>query len=140
MGSSAGFILAFLGAFAPGAKIAVTRPGYTAYLNTLYGMGFRPVEIPVSARNGWHLHAADIEAAYAAEPFDGLLLASPANPTGAAVSREQLAAIVATCRTLGVRFISDEIYHGLDYRAASISALELTADAIVITAFPNITA
>jgi aspartate/methionine/tyrosine aminotransferase len=135
MGSSSGFILAFLGAFAPGAKIAVTRPGYTAYPNTLYGLGYRPVEIPISARNGWHLHAADIEAAYAAEPFDGLLLASPANPTGASVSREQLAAIIATCSKLGVRFISDEIYHGLDYRAPSISALELTRDAIVINSF-----
>ena len=59
MGSSSGFILAFHGAFAPGAKIAVTRPGYPAYLNTLLGIGFVPVEIPVTAANGWHLTAAD---------------------------------------------------------------------------------
>jgi aspartate/methionine/tyrosine aminotransferase len=132
MGSSSGFILAFLGAFRPGARIAVTRPGYTAYLNTLYGMGYRPFEIPVSAANGWHLSVADIEAAHAAEPFEGLLLASPANPTGAAVTRAQLGEIVAVCRKLGVRFISDEIYHGLDYRGPSVSALELTRDAIII--------
>jgi len=62
MGSSSGFILAFLGGFEPGARIAVTRPGYTAYLNTLYGMGYEPVEIPVDAAHGWHLTAADIEA------------------------------------------------------------------------------
>ena len=135
MGSSSGFILAFLGAFEPGAKIAVTRPGYTAYPNTLYGMGYRPVEIPVDAAGGWHLTPAALEAAFAAEKFDGLLLASPANPTGAAVTRTQLGEIVATCRKLGVRFISDEIYHGLDYRAPSISALEFTRDAIIINSF-----
>jgi aspartate/methionine/tyrosine aminotransferase len=135
MGSSAGFILAFLGAFAPGAKIAVTRPGYPAYLNTLSGMGFHPVEIPVSAANGWHLTAADIAAAHAREKFDGLLLASPANPTGAAVTRAQLGEIVVMCAKLGVRFISDEIYHGLDYRGPSVSALEFGPDAIVINSF-----
>ena len=135
MGSSSGFILAFLGAFEPGAKIAVTRPGYTAYPNTLYGMGYQPVEIPVDAAGGWHLTPAALEAAFAAEKFDGLLLASPANPTGAAVTRTQLGEIVATCRKLGVRFISDEIYHGLDYRGPSISALEFTRDAIIINSF-----
>lgn len=135
MGSSSGFILAFHGAFAPGARIAVTRPGYPAYLNGLIGMGFRVAEIPVTAANGWHLTAAEIEAAHAREPFEGLLLASPANPTGAALTREQLAAIVAVCAKLGVRFISDEIYHGLDYRGPSVSALEFTRDAIVINSF-----
>src|SRR5690606_13557260 len=97
MGSSSGFILAFHGAFSAGARIAVTRPGYPAYVNSLIGMGFRTAEIPVSAANGWHLTPAAIEAAHAEAPFDGLLLASPANPTGAALTREQLAAIVATC-------------------------------------------
>lgn len=135
MGSSSGFILAFLGGFAPGARIAVTRPGYTAYLNTLYGMGYRPVEIPVSAAEGWHLTPAAIAAAHAREPFAGLLLASPANPTGAAVDRTQLGEIAAVCARLGVRFISDEIYHGLDYRGPSVSALEFTRDAIVINSF-----
>ena len=135
MGSSSGFILAFHGAFAPGATIAITRPGYPAYVNGLVGMGFGVVEIPVSAANGWHLTSADIEAAFARQRFEGLLLASPANPTGAAVSREQLAEIVGICAKLGVRFISDEIYHGLDYRGPSVSALELTKDAIVINSF-----
>jgi aspartate/methionine/tyrosine aminotransferase len=135
MGSSSGFILAFHGAFAPGAKIAVTRPGYPAYVNGLLGMGFGVVEIPVTAANRWRLTAAEIEAAYAREKFDGLLLASPANPTGAALTREQLAEIVAVCAKLGVRFISDEIYHGLDYRGPSVSALEFSRDAIVINSF-----
>jgi aspartate/methionine/tyrosine aminotransferase len=135
MGSSSAFILSFLGAFSHGATIAVTRPGYPAYLNGLIGMGFGIVEIPVTAAAGWRLSAADIEAVYAREKFDGLLLASPANPTGAALTREQLAEIVATCGKLGVRFISDEIYHGLDYRGPSVSALEFTRDAIVINSF-----
>jgi aspartate/methionine/tyrosine aminotransferase len=135
MGSSSAFILAFLGAFAPGARIAVTRPGYPAYLNTLDALGFRAMEIPLHAANGWRLTAADVEAAFSREPFDGLLFASPANPTGAAVDRAGLAEIVATCRRLGVRFISDEIYHGLDYRGPSVSALEFSREAIVINSF-----
>jgi aspartate/methionine/tyrosine aminotransferase len=135
MGSSSGFILAFHGGFAPGARIAVTRPGYPAYVNGLAGMGFGVSEIPVTAANGWRLTAEDVEAAFSRESFDGLLLASPANPTGAALTREQLAGIVTVCARLGVRLISDEIYHGLDYRGPSVSALELTRDAIVINSF-----
>lgn len=135
MGSSAGFILAFHAGFRPGARIAITRPGYPAYVNTLLGLGFAIAEIPLDAANGWRLTGADIAAAHAREPFEGLLFASPANPTGAAVDRAGLADIVATCRRLGVRLISDEIYHGLDYRGPSVSALELTRDAIVINSF-----
>ena len=135
MGSSAAFILAFLGGFRHGARIAVTRPGYPAYLNTIDGLGFEAVEIELSAATGWRLTGADIEAAYSMAPFDGLLFASPANPTGASVTPEGLAEIVATCRRLGVRLISDEIYHGLDYAGPSVSALEFGHDAIVINSF-----
>ena len=135
MGSSAGFILAFHAAFRPGARIAVTRPGYPAYVNTLLGLGFAVAEIPVAAGDGWRLTGSAIEAAHRAQPFEGLLFASPANPTGAAVDRAGLADIVATCARLGVTLISDEIYHGLDYRGPSVSALELTRDAIIINSF-----
>jgi aspartate/methionine/tyrosine aminotransferase len=135
MGSSSGFILAFHAAFRPGARIAVTRPGYPAYINTLLGLGFAVTEIGLSAANGWHLSGADIAAAHAREPFEGLLFASPANPTGAAVDRAGLADIVAICARLGVTLISDEIYHGLDYRGPSVSALELTDQAIIINSF-----
>lgn len=135
MGSSAGFILAFHTAFKPGARIAITRPGYPAYVNTLLGLGFGVAEIPVSATNGWRLTGEQIATAYARQPFEGLLFASPANPTGAAVDRAQLAEIISTCARLGVTFISDEIYHGLDYAGPSVSALELTRDAIVINSF-----
>jgi len=135
MGSSSGFILAFLGAFQRGARIAVTRPGYPAYLNAIDALGLHAVEIPLSAARGWRLSSADIEAAYAREPFEGLLFASPANPTGAAVDRAGLTGIVATCRRLGVQLISDEIYHGLDFRGPSVSALEASRDVIVINSF-----
>ncbi len=135
MGSSAGFILAFHAAFKPGARIAITRPGYPAYVNTLAGLGFNVVEIPLTASNGWQLTSADIEKAFWNMPFDGLLFASPANPTGASVDQAGLKDIVDTCARLGITFISDEIYHGLDYRGASVSALELTDEAIVINSF-----
>ncbi|SEQ39519.1 Aspartate/methionine/tyrosine aminotransferase [Devosia sp. YR412] len=135
MGSSSGFIIAFHTAFRPGARIAITRPGYPAYVNTLLGLGFGIAEIPLSAENGWRLTGADIAAAHADTPFEGLLFASPANPTGATVDRAGLADIIATCQRLGVRLISDEIYHGLDYAGPSVSALELTRDAIVINSF-----
>ena len=136
MGSSAAFILAFLAASRRGA-IAVTRPGYPAYLNTLIGLGFGPVEIPVTRRQrlaadgGGHRGGPCRR-----KPFDGTAVRqSPANPTGAAVDRAGLARDRRRCAQLGVRLISDEIYHGLDYRGPSVSALELTGDAIIINSF-----
>src|SRR5690606_31383440 len=80
-GSSAGFTIAFLAAFEPGARIAVTRPGYPAYLNILIALGFEPVEIPLSPERGWRLSADELIEAHRKHPFDGLLFASPANPT-----------------------------------------------------------
>lgn len=134
-GSSAGFVLSFLGGFAPGATIALTRPGYPAYLNIVNGLSLKAVEIALAPENHWRLTARAIEEAHARQPFDGLLFASPANPTGAAVSASELAEIIKTCARLGVRLISDEIYHGLDYTQSSPSALETTDDAIVINSF-----
>lgn len=135
MGSSAGFILSFLAGFAKGARIAVTRPGYPAYLNILTALGFTPVEIALTPENGWRLSANDVEQAYRDEAFEGLLFASPANPTGAVVSRAALGGIYDVCRQLGVRFISDEIYHGLDYTGQSVSALEFGDTAVIVNSF-----
>jgi aspartate/methionine/tyrosine aminotransferase len=135
MGSSAAFIIAFLASFRVGARIAVTRPYYPAYINTVDALGMIPVEIPLTAEHGWRLGADDVEAAYRRQPFDGLLFASPANPTGASVTPAALAAIAAACRRLGVRLISDEIYHGLDFGAASATALAVSPDAVVINSF-----
>lgn len=135
MGSSSGFILTFLSAFAPGARVAVTRPGYPAYLNILASLGISVAEIPLSPVNGWKLTARDIEAAHAKTPFEGLLLASPANPTGAVLDPQELADIIACCDRLGVRFISDEIYHGLNYAGRDVSALEMSSDHVVVNSF-----
>lgn len=135
MGSSSGFIIAFLSGFEKGATIAVTRPGYPAYLNILDGLGFGVTEIPLDEKNNWRLCADDIEAAYNRKPFAGLLFASPANPTGAAVSREEFEKIVQTCARLNVRLISDEIYHGLEYEMPATCALEFSNDAIVVNSF-----
>jgi len=134
-GSSAGFILSFLTCFEKGARIAVTRPGYPAYLNIIGGLGFEACEIPLSAERHWHLSGADIERAYHEKPFEGLLFASPANPTGAAVTPEALKEIVTVCKKLGVQFISDEIYHGLDYTQTSKSATEFSNDVVVVNSF-----
>lgn len=135
MGSSSGFILTFMAGFKPGARIAVTRPGYPAYLNILASLNMDVAEIPVRAESGWKPTVGDIEAAHAQNPFDGLLLASPANPTGAVLDQDELAAVIACCDRLGVRFISDEIYHGLNYLGTDASALETSHNHIVVNSF-----
>ena len=134
-GSSAGFTLAFLSAFEKGARIAVTRPGYPAYLNILSSLGFEPAEIAISAENGWKLTAEQIRETHKRAPLDGLLLASPANPTGAMVTTDELKEIVSVCRDLGIRFISDEIYHGLSHGDKEATALQFGDDSIVINSF-----
>ncbi len=135
-GSSAGFILAFLAGFERGAKkIAVTRPGYPAYLNILCSLGFEPVEIELSPSQNWRLDAEAVREAHTQNSFDGLLLASPANPTGAMIERDEMQRIVETCRELNVRFISDEIYHGLSHGMEETTALEFGNDAIIINSF-----
>jgi len=135
MGSSSGFLVGFHAAFEKGATIALTRPNYPAYLNTMIGLGYQALEIPVTAQNGWRLTADDVIAAHDKQPFDGLLLASPANPTGAIVGRDELKRIVDVCNERHIRFISDEIYHGLSYAEPCASALEFGDDAIVVNSF-----
>lgn len=135
MGSSAGFILAFHTAFRPGARIAITRPGYPAYVNTLLGLGFAIAEIPVSAANGWHLTGADIARAHAQNPFDGLLFASPANPTGAVIPRDSLAELLGAAAERGIAVISDEIYHRLCYTGPDCTALSIDPNVVVINSF-----
>ncbi len=135
LGSSSGFILAFLAGFKPGARIALTRPGYPAYFNIIRALGLEPVEIAIRADLGWRLSAEQVEAVHAETPFDGLLFASPANPTGAMVDRAGLASLIEVCDRLKVRFISDEIYHGLEFEGQSASALEFSKDAVIINSF-----
>ena len=134
-GSSGGFNLAFLGAFDPGARIALASPGYPAYRNILGALGLEAVDIEIGPETGWILSAGQIADAHASQPLDGVLIASPANPTGTMVDTEQLGEICNVCGRLGIRLISDEIYHGLTYGKRAESALRFTDDVIVINSF-----
>ena len=131
-GSSAGFNLAFLALFDAGDRVAIARPGYPAYRNILAALGIETVEIEVSAENGFTLTP---EALAAAGRIDGVLLASPANPTGTVTGRANLAALSAYCRDNGIAFISDEIYHGLTFVGEEATALEFGEEAVIINSF-----
>jgi aspartate/methionine/tyrosine aminotransferase len=135
-GSSAGFNLAFLALFDVGDRVAIARPGYPAYRNILAALGIETVEIEVNAENGFTLTPAALEVAAAAHGrIDGVLLASPANPTGTVTGRANLAALSAYCRDNGIAFISDEIYHGLTFVGEEATALEFGDDAVIINSF-----
>ncbi|WP_234189316.1 pyridoxal phosphate-dependent aminotransferase [Shinella sp. NM-101] len=131
-GSSAGFNLAFLALFDAGDRVAIARPGYPAYRNILAALGIETVEIEVNAENGFTLTP---EALAAAGRIDGVLLASPANPTGTVTGRANLAALSAYCRDNGIAFISDEIYHGLTFVGEEATALEFGEEAVIINSF-----
>ncbi|WP_028754069.1 pyridoxal phosphate-dependent aminotransferase [Rhizobium leucaenae] len=136
-GSSAGFNLAFLTLFDPGDSVAIARPGYPAYRNILAALGLDVVEVPVTAETQFTLTPESLEAAQAAsgKRLKGVLLASPANPTGTVTGRAALKALADYCADRSIVFISDEIYHGLTFVGEETSALELTDEAIVINSF-----
>lgn len=134
-GSSGAFTLAFLAAFDTGARIAMPTPGYPAYRNLLAALGLEAVEIECGRDTRWALTPEMIRTAHAEAPLAGVLVASPANPTGTMYTPEALAALVATCDELGLRFISDEIYHGLVYDGVQSTALATSDDAIVVNSF-----
>jgi aspartate/methionine/tyrosine aminotransferase len=134
-GSSAGFNLAFLAAFDPGERIAVTAPGYPAYRNLAVALGIEIVEIPVDASTRYALTPAMLARAHAEKPLHGVLVASPANPSGTVMSPEALRALVEAAEDLGILFISDEIYHRLVYAGTAATALKFSPDAVVVNSF-----
>lgn len=134
-GSSGGFNLTFLGAFDAGQRIAMAAPGYPAYRNILSALGLEPVEIAVGPDSRWALTAEQVERAHSEAPLAGVLVASPANPTGTMTTPEALRDLVETCERLGIRFISDEIYHGLVYDGRAETALAFGREAIVVNSF-----
>ena len=136
-GSSAGFNLAFLTLFDAGDSVAIARPGYPAYRNILAALGLDVVEVPVTEETQFTLTPESLEAAQAAsgKRLKGVLLASPANPTGTVTGRAALKALADYCADHSIAFISDEIYHGLTFVGEETSALELTDEAIVINSF-----
>lgn len=134
-GSSGGFILAFLSMFEPGDRVAVAVPGYPPYRHILTALGCEPVLIETSSENRHALTGEALLAAHRKTPLKGVLVGSPANPTGTMMSREALALLMAAADSEGIRFISDEIYHGLDYAFPAVTASELSPHALIINSF-----
>jgi aspartate/methionine/tyrosine aminotransferase len=134
-GSSGGFILAFLAMFEPGDRVAVTVPGYPPYRHILTALGCEPVLIETTAATRHALSPEALLAEHRKKPLQGVLVASPANPTGTMMTREALTTLIAAAEGEGIRFISDEIYHGLDYAFPAVTAAALSDDVLVINSF-----
>jgi aspartate/methionine/tyrosine aminotransferase len=134
-GSSSGFILAFLSMFEPGDRVALANPGYPPYRHILTALGCEPVLIETSAATRWALSPEALIAAHRQKPLAGLLVASPANPTGTMMEASALAALIATAEAEGIKVISDEIYHGLDYAFPAETAAKLSDNTLIINSF-----
>ena len=132
-GSSGGFILAFLAAFEPGARVALAEPGYPAYRNILAALGLEAVSVPATVEDGFQITPSLLDRL--GPDLDGVIVASPANPTGTMLPAKALGALAAYCSDRGIRLISDEIYHGITYSMDGASALEFTDDAVVLNSF-----
>lgn len=135
LGSSGGFLLAFLALFNPGDRVGISSPGYPPYRTMLTALGLVPVEIESDAQSRWTLDGEAVEKTHRKTPLAGVLLMSPANPSGTVVTPEALSELAATCRRLGIRLVSDEIYHGLTYDVPAETALRFDDDAIVVNSF-----
>ncbi|AXE65129.1 aminotransferase [Hyphomonas sp. CACIAM 19H1] len=132
-GASPALVLALSTAFNPGDRIAMARPGYVAYRNTVRALNLEPVEIACGPEVRFQLSAAALDALEPAP--QGVIIASPANPTGTIIPKEELAAIAEVCQRRGIRIISDEIYHGLSYGPKIHSMLEFAPGAYVVNSF-----
>jgi len=134
-GSSGGFLLAFVAAFDVGARVAIARPGYPCYRNVLAALGCEVVELDTGPETRFQPSVAALEALD--QPVDGLVVASPANPTGTMLEPEELASLATWCERNGVRLVSDEIYHGITYPGApeAASAWRWSREAIVFASF-----
>ena len=131
-GASAGFTLAFLACFDAGDRVGILEPGYPAYRNALLALGIEPVAIPVSSKTRWAPTPDMLEAAL---PLDGLIIASPSNPTGTTLDASALTQLAEFCHQRNVQLISDEIYHGITYDQPAVSVLRHDAEAVVINSF-----
>jgi aspartate/methionine/tyrosine aminotransferase len=134
-GSSGAFVLAFLSMFEPGDRVAVAEPGYPPYRHILTALGCEPVPIEISENTRWALTKEALLDEHRRKPIQGVIVASPANPTGTMVREDVLKDMIDACHDAGIKFISDEIYHGLDYAFPAASAAKLAPDALVINSF-----
>jgi aspartate/methionine/tyrosine aminotransferase len=132
-GASPALVLALSMSFAPGDRVALARPGYVAYRNTLRALHIEPVELPCGEAERYQLTARALAALNPA--LNGVILASPANPTGTIIPRDELEAIAELCCERGITIISDEIYHGIAYGMETPSILEVEPGALVVSSF-----
>ncbi len=130
-GSSGAFILAFTTLFDAGARVGLGEPGYPSYRQILSALDLEPVGIQTSAQNRLQPAAADLTGL----DLDGLICASPANPSGTMLDRGAMEGLIGACADQGISFISDEIYHGIQYEGRAVSALEVSDDVYVINSF-----
>ncbi|MDH3703562.1 MAG: aminotransferase class I/II-fold pyridoxal phosphate-dependent enzyme [Alphaproteobacteria bacterium] len=134
-GSSGGFVLAFLSVFDAGDRVAIAAPGYPCYRTILSAFGVEPVELMAGADERFQPTPALLERAQRDGPLDGLIVASPSNPTGTMLPTAEFRALATYCDSHGIRMISDEIYHGITYDRKADSALAFTDDALIINSF-----
>jgi len=134
-GSSGAFILAFLALFEAGDRVALANPGYPPYRHILSALGCEPVLIETTAETRWAMTGKALIAAHRKVPLKGVVIASPANPTGTMMDADVLSQLIAVAEAEGIRVISDEIYHGLDYAFAAETAANLSERAVVINSF-----
>jgi aspartate/methionine/tyrosine aminotransferase len=134
-GSSAAFTLAFLALFESGDRVAVALPGYPPYRHILSALGCKPVPIETTKATRWAITPDMLIAEHRKAPLKGVLIASPANPTGTMIPAPALRELVAAAESEGINYISDEIYHGLDYAFAAETAAKLSDAAVIINSF-----
>jgi aspartate/methionine/tyrosine aminotransferase len=134
-GSSAAFVLTFLSLFEAGDRVALALPGYPPYRHILSALGCRPVLLETTQATRWSLTPELLIAEHRRAPLKGVVVASPANPTGTMIAAEALRDLIAAAENEGISFISDEIYHGLNYAFPAETALKLSNTAVVINSF-----
>jgi aspartate/methionine/tyrosine aminotransferase len=134
-GSSAGFILAFLALFEPGDRIAVALPGYPPYRHIMRALGCEPVVIETDQATRWAITPESLLASHRKARLAGVLVASPANPTGTMMSGEALRDVIDAAQSVGIKVISDEIYHGLDYAFPAATAARHCESAVIVNSF-----
>jgi len=130
-GSSGGFILSFTALFDTGDRVGIGAPGYPSYRQILKALALQPIDLPTAAAHRYQPVPED----FAAMDLAGLLVASPANPTGTMLDKPAMQALIDASKGRETAFISDEIYHGIEYEKKAVTALEVTDDAYVINSF-----
>jgi aspartate/methionine/tyrosine aminotransferase len=134
-GSSSGFILAFLAAFEAGDRVAMALPGYPPYRHILTALGCEPVSIETSAATRWSMTGEALLAEHRIKPLKGVIVGSPANPSGTMMTTTALSELIHCAEDAGIAVISDEIYHGLDYAFSAECAARISRDAIIVNSF-----